>query len=329
MNKNQLLKTLTASLVLSTLLLQPLQAQQTYPNKPIRVINPLAAGGALDALLRRIGQAYSERTGQNFVVDSKPGANTIIAAETCAKAPPDGYTLCLLSNSTISLNPSLYSKLPYEVPKSFEPITQVAFATQVLVMHPSIPASNINELVAYSKANPNKINFASFGIGGDGHLTMEWLKKKTGADMTHVPYKGAAPAQTAFSAGEVHLMLLIVGNPNLVSQINSGQRKALLVTGSNRSSLIPNVPSFAEAGYSLDSQTWFGIFAPAGTPKDIVNKLNADLVAVLRSPEFQNKWLIPNGFEAVGSSPEDFAKFITSDSKRGADLVKISGATLD
>ena len=306
-----------------------LHAQTAFPNRPIRVINPLAAGGALDILLRRVGQAYNERTGQNFLVESKPGANTIIAAEACAKAPPDGYTICLLSSSTITLNPALYKKLPYEVPKSFEPITQLAYGTQVMIVRSTLPVSNIDQLVAYSKANPQKINFASLGTGGDRHLAMEWLKQKTGSDWTHVAYKGYAPAMNAFTTGEVDLMFVLVGNPGLLNNINSGQIRPLLVAGNARSPLLSSVPTFSEAGMPLSVHTWFGIFAPAGTPKNIVAKLNSDIAAIVKSEEFKTKYLVPTGFESVGSSPEEFARFINEDVQKGAELVKLVGVTLD
>ena len=304
------------------------QAQSNFPNRPIKVINPLPPGGALDAMLRRIGQAYNDSTGQPMVIESKPGANSIIAAEACAAANPDGYTICLLSNSALSINPVLFKKLPYRI-KSFEPITQVAFATQILVAHKSVPVNSLTELVAYSKNNPGKLNYASFGAGNDNHLTFEWIKKVSGADFTHIPYKGAAPAQMAFSSGEVQLMFLILGNPNLVSQINSGQTRGLAVTGTARNPLVPQVPTLTEAGYPFRIQNWFGLFAPAGTPKEVIDKLAIDLTAVIKSPDLRTQFFLPNGFDPVGSMPADFAAFIASEVANGADMVRMSGVVLE
>ena len=308
------------------------RAQQPYPSGPIRVIVPTAAGGPTDIVLRGLGQAFAARNGQNLLIENRPGANTIIAAEACAKAPPDGYTICTFPKSTISLNPVLYRnrKLPYDAEKSFEPITNLVVGQQVLVMHPSIPGNSFKDLVAYSKQNPNKINFASAGIGSNVHLTMERMMLETGARFTHIPYKAASEAPLAFERGDVHLMYLIVGNPGVMEQIRAGQSKPLLTSTDVRNPMLPNVPTFAEAGLSsLDARNWFGMFAPAGTPREIVAKLSAELVAILRTPAFRDKVLTPIGMEAIGGTPEEFARFLVEDRRRGAELVKKSGARLD
>jgi tripartite-type tricarboxylate transporter receptor subunit TctC len=304
-------------------------AQAAFPARPVKVINPLPPGGIMDGMLRRIGAAYQEKTGQPLVVESKSGANTIIAAESCAKSPPDGYTICMLSSSTTSLNPHLYKKLPYSVPSSFEPITQIAVATQVLVANKNLQASNLADVVKYAKANPDKLNYASFGIGNDGHLALEWFTKTTGASMKHIPYRGAAPAMLGFRTDEVQIMFLILGNPGIVDQIKAGDIKALAVTGNKRSPIVPDVPTFAEAGYPYQGQSWFGFFAPAGTPKAVVDKLHADLAGVINSPDLRKSFFEPSGFDPVGNSPAEFTKFIAADSKIGAELVKMSGVSLD
>ena len=303
---------------------------QSYPSKPVRVINSTAAGGVIDLTVRALGQAFAERTGQNFIVENRIGANAIIPSEACAKAAPDGYTICVLPKTAISLNPSLYSKLPYDPTKSFEPISELVISQEVLVINPSIPAHGLKELIDYSRAQPDKINYASSGIGSNVHLTIERLKLRTGASLTHIPYKGASEAPAAFLSGAVQLMYLIIGNPGVVEQIKSGQSRALVVSGEARSPLLPTVPTFTEAGYpNIESPNWFGMFGPAGMPKDMVSKLSSDLSGIVRSAAFKDKTLTPRGFQPVGSSAEDFARFLVEDRKRGIELVKISGARLD
>ncbi len=306
-------------------------AQAKYPTRPITLIIPLSAGGAIDVFARALGKAFEERYGQGFVVENRPGANTTIAANACKAAKPDGYTICLLTRSTISLNPALYKKLSYGL-ADFEPVTNLFFGQQVIIMNKSVPVKTIAELVEYSKKNPDKLNFGSFGIGGDSHLIIEWLKHKTGAKLTHIPYKGAAPAMLAFKRGDVQIMTLLVGNPDIVRQINSGETIGLVTPGIKRSPLVPNVPTFAEAKLSDDETAylpWFGMFAPKGTPKAIVDTLSKDIAAILKSKSFQDKYMIPRGFTAVGNTPEQFAKFLANDHTVAANLVAISGVKLD
>jgi tripartite-type tricarboxylate transporter receptor subunit TctC len=307
-------------------------AQTSYPSGPIRVIIPLAPGGAIDVMVRALGKAFEQRNGQGFVVESRAGANTIIAANACKAAPPDGGTICLFSRSTVSINPTLYQNLSYDPIKDFEPITNLAFAHQVLILHKSVPVKDFKELVAYSKQHPDKLNFGSFGVGGDTHLVVEWLKHETGAQMTHVPFKGASDAMLAFKSGDIQLIYLIIGNPDIARQVNEGEVRGLLVPGSKRSPLIPDVPSFGESGLSPDQsafETWFGMFAPKGTPADIVRKLNAEFSTIVKTPDFANPYLISKGFEPVGDTSEAFAKFIVEDQKKGRLLVDISGAKLE
>lgn len=307
-------------------------AQTSYPSAPIRVIIPLAPGGAIDVMVRALGRAFEQRTGHGFVVESRAGANTIIAANACKAAPPDGATICLLSRSSVSINPALYRNLSYDPIKDFEPITNLAFAHQVLILNKNVPVNSFKELVEYSKRNPDKLNFGSFGVGGDTHLVQEWLKHETGARMSHIPYKGASDAMLAFKSGDIQMIYLIVGNPDIARQINEGEVKGLLVPGSKRNPLIPSVPSFAEAGLSPDEtafETWFGMFAPKGTPAAIVQKLNAELSAIVRTPEFANQYLVSKGFSPVGNGSQELARFIVEDQKKGRQLVEISGAKLE
>jgi len=307
-------------------------AQGSYPAGPIRVIIPLAPGGAIDVMVRALGRAFEQRNGHGFVVESRAGANTIIAANACKAAAPDGSTICLLSRSSVSLNPTLYKNLSYDPIKDFEPITNLAFAHQVLILNKGVPVKDFKELVAYSKQYPDKLNFGSFGVGGDTHLVVEWLKHETGARMTHIPFKGASEAMLAFKSGDIQLIYLIVGNPDIARQINDGEVKGLLVPGPQRNPLVPNVPSFGESGLSPDQtafETWFGMFAPKGTPADIVKKLNAEFSAIVKTPDFANQYLISKGFTPVGNSSDELTKFIVEDQKKGKLLVDISGAKLE
>ncbi len=307
-------------------------AQGSYPAGPIRVIIPLAPGGAIDVMVRALGRAFEQRNGHGFVVESRAGANTIIAANACKAAAPDGSTICLLSRSSVSLNPTLYKNLSYDPIKDFEPITNLAFAHQVLILNKGVPVKDFKELVAYSKQYPDKLNFGSFGVGGDTHLVVEWLKHETGARMTHIPFKGASEAMLAFKSGDIQLIYLIVGNPDIARQINDGEVKGLLVPGPQRNPLVPNVPSFGESGLSPDQtafETWFGMFAPKGTPADIVKKLNAEFSAIVKTPDFAKEYLISKGFTPVGNSSDELTKFIVEDQKKGKLLVDISGAKLE
>src|SRR5215467_3614796 len=307
-------------------------AQSGYPSAPIRVIIPLAPGGAIDVMVRALGKAFEQRNGHGFVVESRAGANTIIAANACKAAAPDGSTICLFSRSTVSINPTLYKSLSYDPIKDFEPITNLAFAHQVLIMHKGVPVKDFKELVAYSKQHPDKLNFGSFGVGGDTHLVVEWLKHETGARMMHVPYKGASDAMLAFKAGDIQLLYLIIGNPDIARQVNEGEVKGLLVPGAKRNPLVPGVPSFAEAGLSGDQsafETWFGMFAPKGTPPEIVRKLNTGFAAIVKAPDFAKQYLISKGFAPVGDGSDAFAKFIVEDQAKGKRLVDISGVKLE
>jgi tripartite-type tricarboxylate transporter receptor subunit TctC len=307
-------------------------AQTGYPSAPIRVIIPLAPGGAIDVMVRALGKAFEQRNGYGFIVESRAGANTIIAANACKAATPDGATICLLSRSSVSLNPNLYRNLSYDPIKDFEPITNLAFANQVLILNNNVPVKDFKELVAYSKQHPDKVNFGSFGAGGDTHLVVEWLKHETGARMTHIPYKGASDAMLAFKSGDIQLLYLIVGNPDIARQINEREVKGLLVPGSRRNPLVPDVPSFAEAGLSPDQsafETWFGMFAPKGTPAEIVRKLNAEFATIVKEPDFAKQYLISKGFEPVGDATDAFARFIVDDQAKGKRLVDISGVKLE
>jgi tripartite-type tricarboxylate transporter receptor subunit TctC len=307
-------------------------AQAKYPSRPIHVIVPLPAGGAIDVFVRAVGRELEARTGAPVVVENRAGANTIIAANACKSAAPDGYTFCLLTRTTVSVNPEIYRKLSYDPLKDFAPVTNGFFGLQIVILNKEVPVRTLPELVEYSKKNPDKLNFASMGLGGDTHLMMEWLKHATGAKIVHVPFKGFPEAMTSFKGNEVQLIALLVGNPDLARQVRDGEVKGLLLLGSKRSSIVPDVPTLQEAGLSADDATftpWFGFFAPKGTPKDYVEKMSDEINAIMAKPEFRDRYLTANAFVSAGNKPDAFAKFLVSDRKAAAELVAISGVKLD
>jgi tripartite-type tricarboxylate transporter receptor subunit TctC len=307
-------------------------AQAKYPSRPIHVIVPLPAGGAIDVFVRAVGRELEARTGAPVVVENRAGANTIIAANACKSAAPDGYTFCLLTRSTISVNPEIYRKLSYDPLHDFAPVTNGFFGAQIVILNKDVPVSTLPELVAYSKQHPDKLNFASMGLGGDTHLIMEWLKHATGARIAHVPYKGFPEAMTSFKANDVQLIALLVGNPDLARQVRDGEVKGLVLLGSKRSSLVPDVPTLAEAGLSADEaifNPWFGFFAPKGTPKEYVERMSDEINAIMANADFRQRYLTANAFVPGGSKPDAFAKFLLSDRKAAAALVSMSGVKLD
>lgn len=307
-------------------------AQEKYPSRPLKIIVPLQAGGAIDVFARALGREFENRTGSSVVVENRAGANTIIAANACKSAAPDGYTICLLTRSTVSINPELYRKLSYDPLKDFEPITNAFFGQQIVILNKNVPVNSFSELVDYSKKNPNKLNFASMGLGGDSHLIMEWLKYTTGAQIAHIPYKGFPEAMTSFKGNDVQLIALLVGNPDLARQVRDGEVKGILLPGSKRSALVPAVPTFAESGLRGDDTAftpWFGLFAPKGTSVEHVATLNAEFNAIMAQPEFQQRFLTANAFSPAGTKPDVFAKFLVGDRKSAAELVAISRVKLD
>jgi tripartite-type tricarboxylate transporter receptor subunit TctC len=302
---------------------------QDYPSKPVRVIVPFPPGGPVDVLARALGEAFQGGTGQTFVVDNKPGGGTAIGANACKNADADGYTFCLLTASTVSLNPFLYANLSYDPRKDLEPLTNVVFTHQVMILHRSVPATSMQELIAYAKANPTKLNFGSFGIGGDSHLVFEWLKAMGGVQMTHVPYGGAAPALIAFERGDAHL-LYPVASPAVIERIRSGLAKPIAVPEGQHAPALAGVPSFKESGLPpYDAKTWFGAFAPAGTAKARAQELSRHLAAAIRSQTFQDRFIKLGGYDAVGNSAEEFRTFLAADRLRGEALVKLSGVKIE
>ena len=302
-------------------------AQSAYPNKPLRFIVPFAAGGPTDVLARVIGQKLGESLGQPVVVENRPGAGGNIASDYVAKAPPDGYTLILGTVGTHAINASLYSKLPFDTARDFAPIALVASATIVMVVHQSVPAATVKEFVALAKSRPHPFSMASPGSGTPQHLAGELFKTVTAVDMAHIPYKGAAPALNDILGGQVSVGF--VSLPAALPHVKAGKLRALGVTAAKRSVVAPDVPTIAESGApGYEVENWYGVLAPAGTPREIVNRLNAEIIKLLHAKDV--KELLNNqGFEVLHSTPDQFAAFSKTEFEKWAKLVKLSGATAD
>jgi tripartite-type tricarboxylate transporter receptor subunit TctC len=302
-------------------------AQQNYPNKPIHYIAPFGAGGSTDLLGRIVAQHLQDAWGQPVVVENRPGAGGAVAAAAVAKSPPDGYTIMGGTISTHAINASVYSKLPYDPIKDFEPVTLLATQPNMLVVNPSIPAKTVPELIALLKANPDKYTFSTSGNGTSTHLAGELFKTMTGTKMTHVPFKSTPEALAQTVSGQVSMTFDNINTAYV--QVKAGKLRALAVTTSKRSSIAPEVPTMAEAGltgYELGS--WHGVFAPAGTPKEIVAKLNAAIVKILQMPEVRQQ-LQALGIEPIGSSVESFNAFVKAEVPKWAVVVKESGAKVE
>ena len=300
---------------------------QSYPTKPIRIVVPFPGGGATDLLARAAAQKLTEAWGQPVVVDNRPGAGGNIGTELVARAAPDGYTLEMGTVGTHAINASLYAKMPYDHVKDFAPVILVAGVPNVLVVNPALPVTSVQELISYAKANPGKLNFASSGSGTSIHLSGELFKVMAGVQMTHIPYKGSAPALADLIGGQVQLMFDNL--PPSLPQIKAGKLRALAVTSVTRAPALPDVPTVAESGLpGFEASSWFGILAPAGTPPDIIARLNAEIGKWLASPEAKEK-LLALGANAAGGSPEDFAKHIAAETAKWQKVVKESGAKVD
>jgi tripartite-type tricarboxylate transporter receptor subunit TctC len=298
-----------------------------YPNRPVKLVIPFPPGGPLDIIGRLIAQKASEDWGQSVVVDNRPGAGGNIGADLVAKSPADGYTILMGALSTHAVNPSLYAKMPYDATKDFAPISLVAITPNVLVVNASLPVNSAKEFIAYAKANSGKLSFGSGSNGSAGHLAGELFKVDTKTDIVHVPYKGGAPATQALLAGDTQFMFDNLANA--MPHVKAGKLKALAVTTAERSKLAPDLPTMAEAGLpGFDISTWFGLFAPAGTPKDVIAKWNAEVVKILNSPDMRER-LTAQGAESAPTTPEQFAAFIQSEIPKYARIVKISGAKVD
>ena len=319
-------RSLIIGTVLSTMMLSATWAQSDYPNHPVNVIVPQATGGANDTIARIVTAKLSEVLGQQFIVENRAGAGGNIGTAAAAKAKPDGYTLLLTTNSVQVINPWLYKSTGFDSIKDFEPVGLVASAGYVLVTNAEFPANNVSELIAQAKANPGKINYASAGNGTLNHLIMEMFKQKVGIDLQHVPYKGASAAATDVAGGQVPVS--VQSAPSSLNLLKTGKIKALAVTNEKRIAALPDTPSISETITGFGSTPWYGIFAPAGTPKAIVDKLNAAIKTTLADKDVQDK-LLKQGCEPLESSPQQFSKLVKDDLVAWEKIVKDSGAKVD
>jgi tripartite-type tricarboxylate transporter receptor subunit TctC len=302
------------------------QAQQ-WPDKPIRIIVGFAPGGFTDVLGRLIGQKLSDRLGQPVVVENKPGAAGTLGADLVAKSKPDGYTLLLAHSNSNSVAPALYPKLPYDVVKDFTPIMLVANTPLLLTVTAGLPARNVAEFIALAKSKPNGLSYASSGGGSAQHLAAARFQLATGTQMTHVPYKGSGQAIVDLLSGQVDLNF--ESPPNVMAHAKSGKVRLLAVTSAKRSPMLPDVPTMQEAGVrNAEMLQWFAVMGPARMPADITRRLNTEIAAILKQPEVAEK-IASQGGEILGGTPEEFARFLTSDSAAYAKLVKEAGITLD
>jgi len=321
----------TAAAVTAGLAL-PLRAQGAWPTKPVRIVVPFAPGGTTDILARALAPELSRVFGQQFIVDNKPGAGGNVGAEQVAKSAPDGYTLLMGTVGTHGINQSLYPKLPFDPIKDFSPVTLVAGVPNVLVMNPAkAEAEKINsvaDLIRYAKAHPGKLNMASSGNGTSIHLSGELFKSMTGTFMLHFPYRGSGPALLDLIGGTMDLMFDNL--PSAMPQIKAGKLKALAVTSAQRSAALPDVPTVAEAGpvKGFDASSWFGLLAPAGTPAEIVNRLQQESAKALGTPALKER-LLAQGAIPSGMPPAEFAAYIAAETKKWAQVVKVSGAKVD
>ena len=293
---------------------------QPYPSRPVRLIVPIAPGSVTDVILRAAARELSARLGQTVVVDNRTGGGGVIGGELCARAAPDGYTVCAIYTATTSTNPHLFDKLPYDPAKDFAPITHLYYVTGALVVPASLPVRSVDELRALAAAKPRAVNFGTIGPGSYPEIFLAWLNDHWKVNLTGVPYKGGAPVASALVSGEIQASA--VGLGNLVGQLQGGQLRALAVSGSKRSKLFPNVPTMAETGLgAFQGHLWWGLAAPAGTPKPIVAKLNAEIVKLFREPKFV-ELMESQAVEPVLGTPETFAAFMKSDREWSARLVK-------
>jgi tripartite-type tricarboxylate transporter receptor subunit TctC len=297
-----------------------------FPNRPIRLIVAFAPGGSVDLVARLLAQKLAERWGQQVVVDNRPGAGGNVSAEIAARAAGDGYTLYLCSASFV-VNPLLYGNVQYDPVKDFAPVSLVAVVQSVLVANPKLPATSVKELIALAKAKPGQIHYASTGSGTSGHLIMELFKSMVGIDLVHVPYKIIGQAQNDLISGQVSLWFPTA--PGALPHIEAGRMRALAVAGAKRSPALPEVPTASEAGVKgFDAATWYALLAPVRTPREIVSRVNGEVVQILKRPEFHER-LSAMGVESLGSSPEHLAQHIRSELPKWARVVKQSGARVD
>lgn len=295
-----------------------------YPNRPIRMVVPFSAGGSTDTLARQLGNQLSKGLGQPVLIDNRAGAGGTIGTEYVAKAAGDGYTLLFVPGAH-TINPSIYPKLGYDTLKDFAPIAKIASVASMTVVHPSVPVTSINELVALSKAQPGQLNFASAGSGTVTHMTGELFKAMSGADLRHVPYKGSSPALNDLLGGQVQVMF--ANFPGTLQYVQSGRLRVLAVNGSMRSKLLPQTPTVAESGVpGFEANSWYGVFVPTGTPSAVIDRLNREIRRALQDPDLRSM-IVSEGGEPEATSPEAFGAFVREDLVKWSNVVKQTGAS--
>ncbi|HEV7820547.1 MAG TPA: tripartite tricarboxylate transporter substrate binding protein [Burkholderiales bacterium] len=300
---------------------------QTYPAKPIRLVVPQAPGGGNDTIARMISQKLTVALKQQVAVDNRAGAGGLIGADMAAKAPADGYTLLLGNVATLAIIPNVQKKVPYDPLKDFAPVSLVASAPLLVVVHPSLPVTTIKQLIALAKAKPGQLNYASNGVGSSTHLATEMFKLMTKTDLVHVPYKGLGPATTDLLSGQVQLMFSSA--VAMLPHAQAGRLRAIAMTGAKRSSAIPDIPTVAEAGVpDYESGSWYGILAPAGTPPEIIELLNREVVAAVRAPDINDR-LVAEAVLPVGNTPAEFSAYIQKEFTRIGNVIRSSGAKFD
>jgi tripartite-type tricarboxylate transporter receptor subunit TctC len=292
-----------------------------YPTKPVRVVVPYPPGGAVDSFARVLTQQLSDVWGQSVVVENRPGASTMIGAEQVAKSPADGYTLLLTAELTLVTLQHLYEKVPYDTLRDFAPITALVSATQALVANSSLPVKTVSDVVALAKAKPGEVTYGSFGIGSTGHLNMEVFQAMTGTRFNHIPYSGAGPAMNDVVGGHVSLMFAALSI--VKAGVDAGKLRMIGVGSDRRSSEYPNVPTISESGVpGFEGKSWFGLVAPAGTPPEIIKKINKDLIKVISDPAFAHQYLTAQALEPITGTPEEFAAFIRAEKKKWGKVVR-------
>jgi tripartite-type tricarboxylate transporter receptor subunit TctC len=292
-----------------------------YPNKPIRMLVGFAPGGGTDTTARAMGGKLAQRLGQQVIIDNRPGAAGNIATEITARANPDGYTILMGTIAALAINPSLYKKLQFDPLKDVLPVTRAVDSTNILVLHPSVPAKNVKELIALAKSKP--LNGGSSGVGGAGHLALELFNLQAGTKIVHVPYKGGGPAMVDLLSGNINLIIATAASA--VPHIKSGKIKAIAVSTAKRSGLVPDLPTISEAGLKgFEANNWYGILVPAGTPRPIIDRLNKEVVAVLNLPDVK-EFLFKQGLDTAPSTPDEFGAYIRSEKAQWEKVIKAAG----
>ena len=301
---------------------------QSYPSRTVHIVVPLAAGGAADTIARAVAQRLAEAWNQQVLIENKAGANTQIGAQQVAKSAPDGYTLLASAETTFVVNPSLYSKLSYDPAKDFAPISGLGVINQALIVHPSVPATTVKELIGLAKAKPGELTYGTFGIGSSGHLNMEMFQGMAGVTLRAVHYRGGAPALTAVMGGHTDALFISLGQ--MAQPWQAGQVRTLAVGSRKRVAEFPQLPTVAESGLpDFEAASWFGLVAPSGTPPEIVRKINADVQGILTDASFKEKFLVPNRYEPIIGSPEQFDAFMKADAEKWTKVIKDANVKVD